>query len=80
MISRFKSALTMIHPKPPPPCSSVAPPAVPSELPLMEIALGVCVAPGVIVAVATAPACWVLKDRAATVTVGAFNSGVRVPM
>jgi hypothetical protein len=42
---------------------------------------GVCSVrrPGTIVAAAAAPACMVLKDRAATVTVGGFNSGTSVP-
>ena len=69
-----KSALAMIHPEPPPPWSSVAWPVVPAELPLMEIAFGVCVAPGAIVVEAAAPACTVLNYPAATVTVGAFKS------
>ena len=43
------SALAIIQPEPPPPWRSVACPTGPAELPLIEMASGVCVAPTVIV-------------------------------
>src|SRR5271157_3429041 len=68
----------MIHPDPPPPCSSVACPAVPAELPLMEIALGVCVAPGVIVVAVAVPAWLVLNARGgASIGAGADHDARR---
>ena len=70
----------MIHPDPPPPCSKVACPAVPAELPLMEMAFGVCVAPGEIVVAVAAPAWLVLNEPAATLTVGARKSCTGVAM
>jgi hypothetical protein len=53
---RQRSALATIQPEPPPPCSRVACPAVPAELPLTEMAFAVRVAPGVIVVAVAVPA------------------------
>jgi len=53
---RQKSALARIQPEPPPPTSIVAWPATPVELPLIEIALTVCVEPAVMVVAVAVPA------------------------
>ncbi len=51
-----RSAVAAISPAPPPPCSRVAWPAVPAELPLMLMALTVWVVPWVMVVAVAVPA------------------------